>query len=255
LEIEPEVRKQLQQELVETAELNKKQSAVQKEMDTLHRSLVKDQAAKEEIEGKLKPFRIQIDVLDKERRKLTLSVRYTQPNTHSTAGYSAPTPVTNGKEVFVAFGNGLVACFDLDGNRKWLKLIEHSNLAFAHSASPVLVGDRLLIHFTDLVALDPKTGDEAWRLKYAAGWGTLLATRIGDVDVALTPKGALVRARDGKLLADKLGSCGANSPILQDRTVYYVHGNAVAIRLPESIADPLKPEVLWKGKAKGGGYG
>ena len=60
-------------------------------------------------------------------------------------GYTAPTPVTDGKEVFVAFGNGLVACYDLDGNRKWLKLIEHSNAAFAHSGSPLLVGDKLLM--------------------------------------------------------------------------------------------------------------
>lgn len=255
LEIAPEIREQLQRELAETAELNKKQSAVRKEMDALRRSLVTDKAAKEEIESKLKPFRVQIDDLDKEKQKRTVAVRYTQPNQHPTAGYSAPTPVTNGKEVFVAFGNGLVACYDLDGNRKWLKLIEHSNLTFAHSGSPVLAGDKLLIHFTDLVALDPKTGDEVWRLKYPAGWGTLLPTRIGDVDVVLTPKGALVRVQDGKLLADKLGSCGANSPILQDRTVYYVHGNAIAIRLPESFTDPLKLEVLWKGKAKGGGYG
>ena len=78
----------------------------------------------------------------KEKLKLTLAGASHPPGTHPTAGYSAPTPVTDGKEVFVAYGNGLVACYDLDGNRKWLKLIEHTNLAFAHSGSPVLVGDR-----------------------------------------------------------------------------------------------------------------
>ena len=158
LEIAPDVRERLKEELAETAELTKKQSAVQKEMDTLHRSLAKDKAPKEEIEKKLKPFRKQIDELKKEKLKLTVAVRYTQPGTHPTAGYSAPTPVTDGKEVFVAFGNGLVACYDLDGNRKWLKLIEHSNAAFAHSGSPILAGDKLVIHFTDLVALDPEDG-------------------------------------------------------------------------------------------------
>jgi outer membrane protein assembly factor BamB len=150
LEIEPDVREQLKEELAATAELNKKQSAVQKEMDVLRRGLVKDKAPKEEIEKKLKPFRMQIEELNKEKLKLTVAVRYTQPNTHPTAGYSAPTPVTDGKEVFVAYGNGLVACYDLDGNRQWLKLIEHSNLTFAHSGSPILAGGRLLIHFTDL---------------------------------------------------------------------------------------------------------
>src|SRR5437763_13075786 len=120
-----------------------------------------------------------MEELKKEQQKLTLAVRYSQPGTHSYAGYSTPTPVTNGKEVFVAFGNGLVACFDLDGNRKWLRLIEHFNDQFAHSGSPVLAGDKLLIHFTDLVALDRKTGAEAWRLKRPMSHGTPLATRVG----------------------------------------------------------------------------
>jgi outer membrane protein assembly factor BamB len=255
LEIKPSVREQLKEELAATAELNKKQSAVQKEMDTLRRGLDKDKASREEIDKKLKPFRMQVEELKQEKLKLTVAVRYTQPDVHPTAGYSAPTPVTDGKEVFVAYGNGLVACYDLDGNRKWLKLIEHSNLTFAHSGSPVLAGGRLLIHFTDLVALDPKTGDEVWRLKHPASYGTPVTTRIGEVDVLLTPRGALVRGQDGKVLADKLGSCGANSPILQDGVVYYAHGSANALRLPGSAAEPVKPQVLWKGKVKAGGYG
>ena len=255
LEIEPDVRERLKRELEETAELSKKESAVRKEMDALDRSLRKDQAPKDEIAKKLEPFRKQIEELKKEKEQRTLAVRYTQPGTHGYAGYSAPTPVTNGQDVFVAFGNGLVACFDLDGNRKWLKLIEHSNAAFAHSGSPVLAGDKLLIHFTDLVALDTKTGTESWRFKHPTSHGTPLVTRIGDVDVVLTPKGALVRAQDGKLLADKLGSCGANSPILHDGIVYYVHGNATAVRLPELLAEPVKVPVLWKGKVKSNGYG
>jgi outer membrane protein assembly factor BamB len=132
LEIEPYVRVQLEAELTETAKLVKKQSGIRKEMDVLRRSLEKGKATREEINEKVLPFRKQIEDLDKEKLKLTVAVRYTQPGIHSSAGYSAPTPVTDGKEVFVAFGNGLVACFDLDGNRKWLKLIEHSNAAYAH---------------------------------------------------------------------------------------------------------------------------
>jgi outer membrane protein assembly factor BamB len=254
LKIAPEVRKQLDLEREETKERSKKQSAVSREMDLLYRKLRKDMAAKEEIEKQLQPFRKQIEGLHREKQKRTLAVRYTVPPTHSYAGYSTPTPVTNGREVFVAFGNGLVAGFDLDGHRKWLKLIEHSNAAYAHGGSPILVGDRLLIHFTDLVALDTKTGDEVWRLKRPTSHGTPLATRIGDVDVILTPNGGMVRARDGKLLADRLGSCGANSPVLHEGCVYYVHGQANAIRLPASVKEPVKVETLWKAKVKGSGY-
>ncbi len=255
LEISPEVRTQLKEELAQTAELNKKQSAVRKEMDTLNRTLAKDKAPKEEVEKQLKPFRKEIDDIEKEKQKLTVAVRYTRPPTHPTAGYTAATPVTDGKQVFVVYGSGLVACYDLDGDRKWLKLIEHSNASFAHSGSPILAAGKLVVHFTDLVALDPNTGDEVWRVKLPTSHGTSLTTRIGDVDVILTPGGAMVRADDGTVLAKGLGSCGANSPVLNDGVVYYVKGQANAFRLPASLAElPAKPQPLWKGKASGGGY-
>jgi outer membrane protein assembly factor BamB len=257
LEIDADTREKLDVELEKTAELNKKQSAVQKELDQLHRSLVKEKATKEDIKEKLDPFRKKIEALKKEKLKLTLAVRYTQPGTHSYAGYSAATPVTNGKEVFVVYGNGLVACYDLDGKRKWLKLIEHSNASFAHSGSPVLVGDKVLVHFTDLVALDTKTGKEVWRLKHPTSHGTCLVTRIGKTDVVLTPRGGIVRAEDGKLLAHHLGSSGSNSPVLHKGTVYYVRGATNAVRLPESFEKatekPVMIKPLWKGTAKGGG--
>jgi outer membrane protein assembly factor BamB len=255
LEIAPDMRKRIKEEQAGMAAVSGKESAIRKEMDTLQRSLSKDKAPKEEIEKQLQPFRKQLDGLKRETEKLTQGVLYTQPGTHPFAGYSAPTPVTNGKEVYVAFGNGLVACFDLDGSRKWLKLIEHSNAPYAHSGSPVLAADKLLIHFTDLVALETKTGAEAWRLKRPTSHGTPLVTRVGGVDVALTPNGVLVRAQDGKVLAEGLGSCGANSPIRHGRTVFYVHGSATAVRLPESLAEPVKIQPLWKGRVKSSGYG
>ena len=254
LELDAEVRERLAKELEETQQLTKKQAAVRQDMDKLRKSLMEDKATSQEIEAKLKPFNQQINEIEKDKLKLTLAVRYTQPQTHSVAGYSAATPVTDGKQVFVVYGNGLVACYDLEGDRKWLKLVEHSNASFAHSGSPIHVADKLVVHFTDLVALDPKSGDEAWRLKLPTAHGTSLVTRIGDDDVIFTPKGALVRAKDGKLLAEGLGSCGSNSPIIHDNTVYYVNGQAIAVPVPETIADTTKLKSAWKARVKGGGY-
>jgi outer membrane protein assembly factor BamB len=36
--------------------------------------------------------------------------------------------------------------------------------------------------------------------------------------------------------------------------VYYVHGAANAIRLPQSVTEPVKVQALWKANVKGGGY-
>ena len=82
--------------------------------------------------------------------------------------------------------------------------------------------------------------------------GTSIPTRVGGVDVVLTPTGHMVRVADGKILADKLGRCGENSPILHDNIAYFIAGNATAVKLPSSADDKL--ETLWKGNLKGDGY-
>ena len=160
LEVAPDVRERIKEEQAKIAVIAGKESAVRKERklsNALSSRTRRRGGDREEAPAVPQAARR----TQKGEREADLGVLYSQPGTHPTAGYTAATPVTNGKEVFVAFGNGLVACFDLDGNRKWLKLIEHSNAAFAHSGSPVLAGGKLLIHFTDLVALDPKTGTES----------------------------------------------------------------------------------------------
>jgi outer membrane protein assembly factor BamB len=254
LKIAAEVRKQLAVELAEVEQLTMKEKALGRELDALRRKLKADGTGKEETEKQSQPLRKQIEALKAEKAKLTVAERYTEPRTHSYAGYSTPTPVTNGREFFVAFGNGLVACYDLEGKRRWLKLIEHSTAAFAHASSPVLVGDRLVVHFADLVALDTKDGSECWRVKLPPSHGTPLATRVGDVDVLLTPRGSVFRVKDGALLANRLGECGANSPILHRERAFYIRNSATAVRLPQSFSMPLKVEPLWKARVQGNGY-
>jgi outer membrane protein assembly factor BamB len=254
LEIAPDVRAQLKIERAEAEQLAKRQADVDRESSALRRKLKEDPAAKAEIDRKLEALRLQSEALKAQRQKLTLAVRYSEPGKEGTAGFSTPTPVTNGQEVFVAFGNGLVACFDLDGNRRWLKLIEHSTAAYAHGNSPVLVGDKLLIHFADLVALRTKDGSECWRLKRAPAYGTPLAVRIGAVDCVVTPHGLLVRVEDGTVLAERLGSCGANSPVLNEGCVYFIRNAASAVRLPDAVTPPLKVETLWQERVTGSGY-
>jgi outer membrane protein assembly factor BamB len=254
LEIEPALRERIKVEMDEAKQLAKQQSEVKRESETLRRQLKENPAAKPDIEKKLEVLRREAEALLARQQKLTLALRYTERPRQPTAGYSSPTPVTNGQEVLVAFGNGLVACFDLDGNRKWLKLVEQSTAPFAHSNSPVLVGDKVVIHFADLVALHTKDGSECWRVKRPPAHGTPAVARIGDVEVLVTPFGLIVRADDGAVLAEELGKCGANSPLLHEGKVYFVRSAANAIQLPPSVTQPLQVETLWKAKVGGTGY-
>jgi outer membrane protein assembly factor BamB len=240
--------------------LRKQQSALDKESSALRKMLKDGTAPKAETEKKLEILKAQTDKLRAERKELTTFNRYLEPGKgaggfHSTGGYTSPTPVTDGKHVYVIYGNGLTACYDLDGNRLWFKLVEHPTADYGHGASPVLIGDKLLVHFSDLVALNVKDGGEAWRVKIPPSHGTAMHARLGSVDVAIHPRGDVVRVSDGVILAKGLGSTGPNSPLVQDGKVYFAAGQLRGYALPMSADIPAKWPPLWKGtNLKGGGY-
>lgn len=230
----------------------KQQQMLEKQINGLNKSLTEEKQKEKEIRKQIDELRKEVADLKTKRKSLPVLMKATQPYRDGTAGYSQCTPVSNGKQVFVMFGNSLVACYDLDGTRRWLKLMEHSIADYGHGSSPTLIGDKLLVHYADLVALDIRDGSECWRHKIRPLHGTSIATRIDGVDIALTPTGQMIRVSDGKILADKLGSCGDNAPILHDQTVFYIGGGAKAVKLPASLS--AAPESLWKASLKGGDY-
>jgi outer membrane protein assembly factor BamB len=86
-------------------------------------------------------------------------------------GYTAPTPATDGKHVYVNFGSAVVAALDFDGKIVWRKEIRPHNFDVAWAASPVLFQDNVIIvcdqqnKASTLFAFDGKTGDIRWERK------------------------------------------------------------------------------------------
>lgn len=100
---------------------------------------------------------------------------------------ASPSPVTDGKSVFVIFGNGDLAAFDFAGKELWQRHLgaEYGRFAnmWIYGSSPLLFHGKLYIQvlqrnpppadypFTDdkptresfLLCLDPATGKELWR--------------------------------------------------------------------------------------------
>ena len=167
--------------------------------------------------------------------------------THKTNGYSSATPVTDGKNVYAVFGNGVACCYDVKGERVWIRHIEppSNQQGWGHSASPVLSGDKVFVHLTELRALNAATGADAWTVKLQASWGTPAEVKIGDVPALLTPAGELVRISDGHVMARNLARLEFASPIVSEGVAYFVEAGGKAIKLPEKAADSVTPEVLW----------
>ena len=69
-------------------------------------------------------------------------------------GFTMPTPVSDGKHVYVWNGMGVAACFDLDGKRQWITRIKADELSYG--SSPALADGVLVVFQHGLFGLDAK---------------------------------------------------------------------------------------------------
>lgn len=172
------------------------------------------------------------------------------------AGNSAATPVSDGQHVYCVYGAGIVGCYTLAGEQRWLKFIEGSLIGFGHSSSPVLVDGKLIVHFHDLVALDAKSGEVLWRTKLDARHASPIAFRAGSESLLASPSGAIVRVSDGKILLNEPALRASEcSPIVFERTLVAQEGKTTALKIPEMVRDSTSDnefEVLWQASASRG---
>lgn len=173
---------------------------------------------------------------------------FARPETHGVNGYTSPSPVSDGQDVFFLTGLGTAARFQRDGTRVWARTIGRSKHGWGHSASPLLAGDLLLVHIGDTIyAVKAATGEPSWQASSRSGWGSPALARAGDVPVVVTPSGDWLAVADGRKLAGGTFNCNWNGPVVDDTTLYVVdEGVACAIPLP-AAADAI-PASMWTSK-------
>ena len=132
-----------------------------------------------------------------------------------------------------------------------VRLDDRPHKMWGHSASPLLIGDRLFVNIDSLTALNARTGAELWRKKYNQCWGSTQAIRVGDVDVLVLGNGKFVRATDGQVLARAMTPSNV-SPIIHGRKVYFIQDPAQAVEVPEALGATLELKTLWEREVRGG---
>ncbi len=85
---------------------------------------------------------------------------------------ASETPTTDGQRIFAYFGNVGLFCYDLEGTLLWKHLVPatETQYGWGTSISPIVYKDRVyLVNDNEeksyLLALDAKTGAEAWRVE------------------------------------------------------------------------------------------
>src|SRR5262249_24077337 len=138
-------------------------------------------------------------------------------------GFTTPTPVSDGKHVWVWCGTGVAACYDLDGKRRWITRVEAKELTYA--SSPALADGTLGVYLNKLVGLDAETGKVRWEQKRIDGnYGAILAARIAGVPVFVNSYGHVIRASDGQVIYRERNKEGGGSswapPVILGDVVY-----------------------------------
>jgi outer membrane protein assembly factor BamB len=91
--------------------------------------------------------------------------------THNSNTFASETPASDGERVFALFGNAGLFCYDLSGKPLWKKDFGAypTQNGWGTASSPVVADGRLFVQCDNeeksfLIALDPATGGELWRV-------------------------------------------------------------------------------------------
>ncbi len=190
-------------------------------------------------------------------------------------GEAMPTPVSDGKRVWVNTGYNDVFCLDLDGEVLWSKYFgPTSDLAEGPVTSSILVDGLLVTHTSrsaEYRALWVAAGEVAWTYRGAkpgpgggAGTPLHLLLPVGKdgekLSVIWTHNGDVVRLRDGAVLAESVGHHGnyrtaaawGDVVILSNGSAEGGHGSArtyprgtVAVRLKAESPDKVTATQVW----------
>ncbi len=138
-------------------------------------------------------------------------------------GFTMPTPLSDGKHVFVWNGMGIAACFDLDGHRKWITRVETDHIVYG--SSPALADGVFVAFFGKLFGFDAETGKLKWtQHRINKNVAAVLAAKLAGQDVVVTQAGEIIRPSDGHLLFRPrgltTGDQGWAPPVILGDTMY-----------------------------------
>lgn len=160
------------------------------------------------------------------RTELDALAPYLTPPTGDGVGYASPTPVFDGEHLFVQFGHGMVASYNLQGKRRWMRWLgpidlEKKGYRGTDTASPLRVGDALITSYGHLRALDAATGETLWKGPRYEHFGTPAVIELSGHAFLVTPSGQILDAATGEVQPPKLDEVYYCGPVVQGDTVYF----------------------------------
>ena len=178
---------------------------------------------------------------------------------------ASPSPVTDGRSVYVFFGDFGLISYGIDGTERWRLPLGPFNNVNGHGSSPILAGERLILVCdgdTDpyLLAVDKNTGKVSWRTERPETTRSYVTPALfqpprGPLEV-IVPSGYFLASYSAET-GEKLwwvngGSWQPKSTPIIDGDMIYANSWEGGSAIP--VADmPTFEQVLEKGDTNGDG--
>ncbi|MEE2640567.1 MAG: PQQ-binding-like beta-propeller repeat protein, partial [Planctomycetota bacterium] len=181
---------------------------------------------------------------------------------HPTSANAAPTPASDGKNIYAFFSSNDLVCLDLDGNLQWFRGLTFDYPKAANdvgmSSSPIVAEGVVICQVENqgdsfVTGIDTETGKSLWRVdrKKSSNWASP-AVVAGEGD---RPSQVILTDRTGAIGVDlqsgkRLWEISGRTPSVPSTTVVGDHAylsvsGTTALRF---TSDSAKPTELWNKK-------
>ena len=177
---------------------------------------------------------------------------------HEKTSVAAPTPCSDGKNIYALFSSNDLISVDLDGNLNWLRglTVDYANASnsLGLATSPILVDGVLVVQIENdadsfAAGIDTGSGKNLWRMERtkAANWCSPISVKVGADHLAVIQgsKGVIGVKPDTGSVVWKYGDGAATIPssVAVDGTLIVPSHGLTALQ-PSAEGGEVKP--LWR---------
>ena len=179
---------------------------------------------------------------------------------HEKTSVAAPTPASDGENLFVLFSSNDVICLDLEGRLQWLRGLTsdypNASNSLGMASSPIVVGNTLVVQSENdsesfAVGLDTENGKNRWRMDRpkAANWTSPVVMDDAGKDrklvVLQSSKGATaVDPATGEIVWNFSDGASTIPSSVVAGGILFVPSNGITALRPSSSSE--EPEMLWQ---------
>ena len=176
---------------------------------------------------------------------------------HEKTCVAAPTPVSDGKNIYALYSSNDLICLDLDGNLKWIRGLmqdyPNASNSLGLASSPIIVDGTLIVQIENdsdsfVSGINLKDGSNIWKIARTkkANWTSPI--RLNDKEVAIQGSEGItcVSAKSGTVQwsYNEGASTIPSSVTSADSAILYVPSNGITAIKPRK--DNNTPEILWQ---------